>query len=173
VSLREVEPEIWRVLLVPESASLAKLHAVIQRAMGWTNSHLYQFEINGQQFTDLETWEPFDEDEEPGDAQVVRLRDLKLKRESAFTYLYDFGDHWLHDVIVQEIIPSPKTERLPCCTAGARACPPEDCGGTHGYFELLEALHDPSHPEHESYRVWVGGRFDPEAFDLRKANSRR
>jgi hypothetical protein len=141
--------------------------------MGWTNSHLYQFEINEQEFTDLETWEPFDDDEEPGDTEFVRLRDLHLKEGSCFTYLYDFGDYWLHDVMVEEVIPIPKGERLPRCTAGARACPPEDCGGTHGYFELLEALNDPAHPEHESYRIWVGGTFDPEAFDLLRANRRR
>lgn len=173
ISLREIAPEVWREVLVPESSSLAKLHAVFQRAMGWTNSHLYEFEINGQRFTDLETWEPFDDDEEPGDTRVVRLRDLELEEHASFTYLYDFGDDWLHDVVVEEVLPTPKGERLPRCTAGARACPPEDCGGIHGYFDLLEALHDPSHPEHESSRVWVGGRFDPEAFDLRKANSRR
>lgn len=172
-SLREIAPEIWRVLLVRESSSLATLHAVLQRAMGWTNSHLYEFEINGQRFTDLETWEPFGDDEAPGDCRAIRLRDLALKEGSIFTYLYDFGDHWLHDVTVEEIGPISKGETLPRCTAGARACPPEDCGGTHGYFDLLEALHDSSHPEHASSRVWVGGRFDPETFDLRKANSRR
>lgn len=173
LSLREIEPAIWRVLLVRESAHLARLHDIIQRAMGWTNSHLYEFEIHGKRFTDLETWEPFDDDEEPHDTEIVRLRDLHLKEGSHFTYLYDFGDHWLHDVIVEDVMPIPKGDRLPRCTAGARACPPEDCGGTHGYFELLEALSDPAHPEHESYRVWVGGAFDPEAFDLQRANSRR
>jgi len=141
--------------------------------MGWTNSHIYEFEIDGQRFTDLETWEPFDEDDEPGDSEITRLRDLQLKERSCFTYLYDFGDYWLHDVMVEEVVPLPKGQRLPRCMAGARACPPEDCGGTHGYFELLEALHDPSHPEHDGYRVWVGGDFDPEAFDLRWVNAGR
>ncbi len=141
--------------------------------MGWTNSHLYQFEIHGKQFTDLETWEPFDDEVQPGDTDLVRLVDLRLEKGSSFTYLYDFGDDWLHDVLVEEVIPIPKGQRLPCCIDGARACPPEDCGGPPGYFELLEALHDPAHPEHESRRVWVGGAFDPERFDLRKANAGR
>jgi hypothetical protein len=173
VSLREIEPAIWRVLLIRESASLAQLHYAIQGAMGWTDSHLYEFEIHGQRFTDLETWEPFDEDDEPGDVEETRLRDLHLNEGSCFNYLYDFGDYWLHDVMVEEVLPVPKGQRLPRCIAGARACPPEDCGGTPGYFELLEALNDATHPEHESYTVWVGGRFDPEAFDLRRANARR
>ncbi len=173
VSLRDVEPEIWRTLLVRESASLARLHDAIQRAMGWTNSHLYQFEISGQQFTDHDTWEPFDDDEEPGDSQIAKLVDFQLKEGSCFTYLYDFGDSWLHDVVVEERLPVPTAQTLPRCTAGARACPPEDCGGAPGYFELLEALHDVKHSEHESYREWVGGAFDPESFDLERANAPR
>lgn len=173
VSLREIEPEIWRALLVSESASLARLHDFIQRSMGWTNSHLYQFEVHGQQFTDLETWEPFDDDETPGDTELVRLADLSLEDGSRFTYLYDFGDYWLHDVVVEETIPIPKGERLPRCTAGARACPPEDCGGPPGYYELLEVLQDPTHSEHENHRVWVGGSFDSEAFDVGRANRHR
>ena len=174
VSLQEVEPEIWRLLLVRESMTLARLHGLIQRAMGWTRSHLYQFEIHGQAFTDLETWEPFDdEDVEPGDPDLTRLADFHFKQGAAFTYLYDFGDYWMHDVVVQEILPVPQGQRLPQCLAGARACPPEDCGGPAGYFQLLEALYDPGHSEHESYREWLGGRFDPEAFSLHRANGRR
>ena len=174
VSLQEVEPEIWRVLLVRESMTLARLHDLIQRTMGWTNSHLYQFEIHGQQFTDLETWEPFEEnDEEPGDPEITRLRDLHLKPDVVFTYLYDFGDYWMHDVVVEDILPVPEGQRIPQCVAGARACPPEDCGGPGGYFQLLEALYDPAHSEHESYLEWLGGSFDPEAFSLRRANARR
>ncbi len=168
-----MEPEIWRTLLVRESASLAGLHDAIQRAMGWTDSHLYQFEIDGRQFTDHDTWEPFDDDEEPGDSQIVKLTHLQLKEGSGFTYLYDFGDYWLHDVTVEERLPIPKGQTLPRCTAGARACPPEDYGGTPGYFELLEALHDVEHSEHESYKEWVGGAFDPESFDLERANGPR
>ncbi len=141
--------------------------------MGWTDSHLYEFEIHGQRFTDLATWESFDGEEEPGDTELIRLRRLHLEKGTQFTYLYDFGDYWLHDVIVEDVVPITKGERLPRCTAGARACPPEDCGGPPGYFDLLEALDDPAHPEHDSYRVWVGGAFDPEAFDLRRSNRRR
>jgi hypothetical protein len=167
VSLREIEPVIWRAVLVRETISLDRLHHAIQKAMGWTNSHLYDFEIGGRRFTDLETWEQFDDDEPPGDARCVTLRNLRLEAGSAFTYLYDFGDDWQHDVVVEGIVPVPTGQRLPCCVDGARACPPEDCGGPHGYFDLLEALANPAHPEHESSRTWVGGAFDPEKFDLR------
>ena len=173
ISLRDVEPEIWRTLLIRESASLAHLHTAIQRAMGWTNSHLYEFEISGQRFTDYETWEPFDDDDEKGDSHIAKLRSFHLKEGSRFTYLYDFGDYWLHDVVVEERVPILKGQALLRCTAGARACPPEDCGGAPGYFELLEALNDVKHLEHESYREWVGGSFDPEAFDLKLVNARR
>jgi len=57
-------------------------------------------------------------------------------------------------------------EEKPGCTAGARACPPEDCGGTTGYYHLLVALSDPDHEEHDTILEWVGGKFDPNAFDV-------
>jgi hypothetical protein len=91
VSLREIEPVIWRTLLVRESSSLDRLHHAIQNAMGWTNSHLYEFEIGGRRFTDLDTREPWDDDQPPGDARLLTLRNLRLEAGSAFTYLYDFG----------------------------------------------------------------------------------
>lgn len=171
VRLRECEPPIWRTLLVRGSATLHQLHMAIQGAMGWTNSHLYEFRVGGDRYTDPDTFDGFDDDVQK-DARTTRLAGLQIAPGKTFTYRYDFGDHWLHDVRVEAIEAPEAGTSYPRCVAGARACPPEDCGGVPGYFELLEALSDPSHPKHESCRVWVGGRFDAEAFDLEAVNRR-
>lgn len=57
------------------------------------------------------------------------------------------------------------------CRAGARACPPEDCGGTWGYDNLLRILKQPKHPEHENMRTWLGGAFDAEGFSVETTNA--
>jgi hypothetical protein len=84
---------------------------------------------------------------------------------STFDYLYDFGDGWSHRVTVEKILPAEAGTTVPACIDGRRACPPEDCGGPWGYGHLLEALADPTHPEHRDLTDWLGAPFDPEAFD--------
>jgi hypothetical protein len=80
-------------------------------------------------------------------------------------YVYDFGDDWVHRVVVEKVVRADPNVAYPCCIGGRRACPPEDCGGVWGYQEFLAAISDPHHPEHESMLEWAGGEFDPEAFD--------
>jgi hypothetical protein len=80
-------------------------------------------------------------------------------------YVYDFGDDWVHKVVVEKVLPADPRISYPVCVAGKRACPPEDCGGVWGYREFLAAISDPDHPEHEEMLEWVGGAFDPEEFD--------
>lgn len=86
-----------------------------------------------------------------------------------FRYEYDFGDGWMHDVLFERTVDAESGARFPVCVAGARACPPEDCGGSPGYAEFLEAIEDSDHPDHEDMIEWVGGRFDPEEFSPEKA----
>ena len=87
-----------------------------------------------------------------------------------FSYMYDFGDSWQHRIEVESITPAKPNWSYPLCVAGARACPPEDVGSTHGYHEFLQTIADPSHEEHDSMLVWVGGAFDPEGFDINCIN---
>ena len=87
------------------------------------------------------------------------------EQRSSFIYVYDFGDYWRHRIVVEKVFTATRGGRDPACVGGRRACPPEDCGGTWGYAEFLEAIRDPDHEEHESMLEWVGGHFDPEAFD--------
>jgi hypothetical protein len=167
ITLQDSDPPIWRRIQVHGDTSLDKLHDVIQVAMGWTNSHLHQFIVDGAYFG------PFDpEYPEPpmGDETQSTLRQIAKGQGSVFTYEYDFGDSWHHELLVESIEP-PEEFKYPVCLAGERACPPEDVGGIWGYEEFLDAIRDPDHPEHEDYVEWIGGEFDPEAFDLEAVNT--
>lgn len=169
IALRDSQPLIKRTVEVTADTTLHKLHWVIQLAMGWTNSHLHLFVIGNERYSQPE----FDEGELGTlDEHPVRLRDVMWQQGAVFAYQYDFGDNWRHDIAVEAIYPRRIGERYPRCIGGQGACPPEDCGGIYGYQELVEALGDPDHPEHATSTTRVGGRFDPERFDLDEVNRR-
>jgi Plasmid pRiA4b ORF-3-like protein len=116
--------------------------------------------------------EPDEPEYEVDDEAKLTLREAAPVEGARFEYVYDLGDSWTHEVIVEEIEPPDPEFRSPECLAGERACPPEDCGGPPGYEEFLEAIRDPRHPEHKDHLDWIGGRFDAEAFDLAAVNRR-
>ena len=156
IELRELEPRIRRRVDVPVSATLAGLHGVIQTAMGWTDSHLHEFEIGGRCYG-----EPLP-DGDYEDRRLYKARSLRLETVIArgvdrFPYLYDFGDHWMHDVIVEGVREGEAGSEYPAFVDGARRCPPEDVGGVHGFMEFLEAALDPFHEEHASTIEWGWG----------------
>ncbi len=159
VTLREVAPSVQRVLDIPAAITLDELHEALQLALGWTDSHLHQYRTHSTVYSipSDNAWA----DEPETDERGVRLSALP----SRFTYLYDFGDGWTHDV---EVL-GPGGDAAGCVD-GEGACPPEDCGGPCGYAELLAALADPRHPEHAEMREWVSDRLRP--FD-RTATDRR
>jgi hypothetical protein len=162
ITLQDTKPPIWRRVLVDRSTTLAHLHDVIQAAFGWWNYHLHEFEIGRKRYGVPDP----DEDwgEPPRDERRTRL-DAVVGEGASFRYTYDFGDGWEHRVIVEKVLPPSVDTAAPACIDGRRACPPEDCGGTWGYRELLEILADPTHPEHGERREWLGRPFDPDAFD--------
>lgn len=166
VQLLEIEPAIWRRFVVPASVTLDRLHDVIQVVMGWTDSHLHEFTIGSKRYTE------YPESREEGlMCGRYRLGDLVKKKGRTFQYLYDFGDCWEHELVLEEsryINPELRTELA--CLEGARACPPEDVGGVSGYYEFCEALKNPDHEEHESYMAWSGGNYDSERFDVDAVN---
>lgn len=168
ITLDEVQPPIWRRIQVPGNVSLLQLHFVFQIAMGWTNSHLHEFQIGGEHYgtPDEDGWR----EEEIKEEQEHRLEQVIPARGGHFSYLYDFGDSWKHTIKVEEILNPSKNRHYPACLGGARNCPPEDVGSTRGYEEFLEAINSPEHPEHEEYLIWVGGAFDPEGFDHEKTD---
>ncbi|MBN2385597.1 MAG: plasmid pRiA4b ORF-3 family protein [Anaerolineales bacterium] len=161
---------IWRRILVTDKVSLGHLHAILQIAMGWTDSHLHMFTINGQAYGDPEA----DEAGELGSQDEYRYRLDQFVSGEGFEirYEYDFGDSWEHILQVEKILPAEKGVRYPICISARRACPPEDVGGVWGYENFLQAISDPKHEQHDEYREWIGGDFDPEEFDLDEVNER-
>lgn len=165
ITLLESQPPIWRRIQVKDS-SLDKLHERIQTAMGWTNSHLHQFEIDGDRWGDPELLDDGFEDFECVDSTVTKISEIIPKdgKRFQFLYEYDFGDGWEHEVLFEGCLRSEKGGRYPLCIEGERNCPPEDVGGVWGYAEFLEAIANPKHEEHDRMLEWAG-EFDPEEFD--------
>ena len=160
VTIVGIKPSVWRRVVVPSGITLAELHKVVQAAFGWWDYHLHEFEIGGVRYgiVDGEDWDP------PKDERRARL-DKPAPAGSSFTYTYDFGDDWRHKVTVEKVALADRSVKYPACIGGRRARPPEDCGGVWGYQNLLAVLADPHDEEHASVREWVGGSFDPDAFD--------
>ena len=171
VTLAEIDPPVWRRVIVPATWDLAQLHLVIQAAFNWWNYHLHEFGIGGLRFGDPE----YDEGGFPDSARLfdereVRLLDFGREPGTTFTYVYDFGDNWQHQIEIEQHAAFGSTMKTAACTAGERARPPEDVGGVGGYDEFLAVMADPDDPEHDDVRRWCGGHFDPDWFDLTLTN---
>jgi len=164
IELRDIDPIVWRRVLVPSEFTLFDLHHVIQIVMGWENCHLHEFSIKRKRYTLPEEGDYGD----AADESETRLRDVVAPR-SKILYQYDFGDCWNHVILVEKAIEGAELLE-PTCVEGARACPPEDSGGSWGYADKLRALSDPNDEEHEEGRGWLGANFDPESFDLDAVN---
>ncbi len=164
VTLRHVRPPVWRRIEVRSTTKLSELAPTLESTMGWLSEHLHAFDANGDRYG-----QP-DPDWGWGrpvlDERKFALGTVLPKVGSKLRFDYDFGDGWEHDVVVEAIEPVERGVTYPRCTAGRRACPPEDCGGVWGYQELLEALADPKHEHHEERMEWIGGDFDPDDFDI-------
>lgn len=163
VTLRNIEPPIWRELIVPDHLTLLQIHRTIQLVFDWLDYHLFEFRIGKRRF------EEADPEAKGENADLVRLRDLHLRRGSRFLYIYDMGDYWEHDIDVRQITTHapnspPWAARL---VGGARAAPPEDVGGPGGYERLVGALAVKADGEYEDLVEWAGADFDPELFDRR------
>jgi hypothetical protein len=172
IALPYIAPPIWRRLEVPGTLMFGDLHDLIQVAMGWEDCHLWAFYVDKTEISP-----PSEQFDFPGApraraADTATLDQAVGGRRIKFRYVYDMGDDWFHEIRVEKVFaPEPGTA-YPRCTGGARRCPPEDCGGFHGYFHFLEAIRNPKHPEHEEMLEWVGGEWDLEAFDIAAVNAR-
>jgi len=165
-SLKHSKPPIWRRIQVKGDTTLYKLHQIIQIAMGWTNTHLHQFIADGVYYGEPDPEFAF----EVVNERRVRLAQVAGGVKDKFIYEYDFGDGWEHEIMVEKIMePEPKVS-YPRCIKGKRSCPPEDVGGVWGYFHFLEAIENKDHPEHGEYLEWIGGSFDPEAYECAEVN---
>jgi hypothetical protein len=164
ITLAEIKPLIWRRIEVPD-CTLGDLHEVIQAAMGWKNCHLHQFIVDGVRYGTPDPELDLKNETEVQLSQIVAQSGEQFR----FRYEYDFGDSWIHDVAFEGSSPNDLGQNFPVCLDGSRACPPEDCGGPWSYADFLEAITDPKHEQHADLLEWIGGPFDPEAFDVKTA----
>jgi hypothetical protein len=170
VTLLGTMPPIWRRLLVSADLTLAQLHDVLQAAMGWQDCHMHEFSAGHRRFG-----EPNPEDRLMGmdpveNERTVRLFSLLGRAGAKVTYTYDMGDSWEHGIVLEKRLPADAGTAYPVCTSGERACPPEDSGGIPGFYDLLDALGDPTHEQHDELRDWVGDNYDPDVFSVEHVN---
>ncbi len=165
VTICDTDPPIWRRLSVPGGYTLDRVSRIIQLSFGWQGYHLHSFEIGGEQYGEPDPLEEL----ELADELDVRL-DAVAAEGARFTYVYDFGDWWEHEVVVERVFDADPDERYPTCVAGERAGPPEDIGGSGGYADLLALLADPAKPDPSGVRDWQSG-FDPDRWDAQHAST--
>ena len=170
ITLLESDPPIWRRFLVPCNIKLSELHYVIQEVMGWEDEHLHEFRKGSVAYTVPGMYDLPGAGKPRNEGKFI-LQDILASPGTKMTYTYDFGDGWEHELVLEKIMDY-EGGQLPVCLEGAMACPPEDCGGIWGYYDMLEVLEEPDHPEYEEMQEWLGKNFDPEAFDVDQINRR-
>jgi len=167
ITLKGLKPPIWRRVLVSGAVTLGGLSEVMLAAMGWYGGHLHDFTIDGRDYSERGALD------HAADEARLTLNGVIKQGVKRFTYTYDMGDNWEHIIVIEKTELADPVLLHPRCIAGARNCPPEDCGGVWGYAELLEILADPEHPEREERLEWIGDEdFDPEDFKLGAINQR-
>jgi hypothetical protein len=168
ITLRGSKPPIWRRVEVLSSTPLVRLHQTIQDLFAWEDYHLWVFD------TPQGEYGMPDPELGHGDAATATLADLAGNPKDRIGYLYDFGDAWDHDILVEDVAQAEPGVAYPRCLTGRRAAPPEDSGGIWGYAHLCDVLADPGHPEHAELLEWLeldsATDFDPAAFDADEVN---
>ena len=171
ITLKYTTPPVWRRVQVTGDITLGDLHYVVQTVMGWEDDHLHAFRVGRIEYAPVEGDRAVTETgaSDEWEAQVGAVLPAVGRK---LLYTYDFGDTWNHEIVRERVVAGEEGRRYPVCLAGARACPPEDCGGVYGYENLVAALADPTDPDYEYWRERVGDDYDPEAFDLEAINKR-
>ena len=178
IRVSHITPEIWRLVRVPHDVRMDRLHGILQAVFGWTNSHLHQFQIcdeRGKVHTFVTMSEPENPDAGFGrkintrDETTCTLNEFLAKPGDRIGYEYDFGDGWLHEITLAAVLPQVTRLTRAMCLDGARAGPPEDCGGPPGYENLLRVVANPKHKEHAEMKDWLGD-YDATACDLAAVN---
>jgi len=167
VTLSDSDPLVWRRLAVPPTITLAKLHRILQATLGWTDSHLHQFVIGDAIYGDPDL---LVDDPPQESTRRARLGQAAPAVGATLRYEYDFGDGWDHLLVVERLLWPDLDAQDAVCLAGGGACPPEDCGGIGGYADLLATLRRGRGQEYRDMLAWLGGSFDPTAFDLAATN---
>ena len=157
ITLIDSRPLIWRRVLVPNSFSFRELHKVIQGLFGWENCHMHDL-YSGKAYRSSKISKRW-----PLDGYFSRPKQKAI-------YLYDFGDDWEHEILFEKMVESPKGVTYVICSDGAKAAPPEDCGGLYGYYDILDIIRNKRHPDHGQMLEWIGEDFDPELFEVERIN---
>jgi hypothetical protein len=170
IELTEISPLIWRRILVPSDYNFWDLHVAIQDSLGWLDYHLHHFSMKkkGKKAKDdigIPDFDGFDDMPEIFPGWEIPILSYFHDLGATATYTYDYGDSWRHSLQLEGYLFKEKNIKYPICIAGERACPPEDCGGTNGYTELLKTLSDPEDEDNEAMKTWVGKDWGPEKFD--------
>lgn len=159
ISLNYSDPLIWRCVLVPVTFTFDNLHQTIQALFSWEESHMHEFNA-GKAFRGEKI------------SGRTPLTSYFEKAKQKANYTYDFGDSWEHDIVFEKLDEPAEATLHPICITGENNAPPEDCGGIPGYYSMLEAIKNKSHPDHENLKEWLGEDFDPALFDMVAINAR-
>ena len=181
VSIRDTHPPVWRRLQIPEGITFHELNAIIQLAFNWCGYHSYNFEI-GASLYDMGIFIELPElDDGWGNYEIRNSKKEKVdkyfKEYKRMKYTYDFGDNWIHNIIVEKIVETDIKLTRPICIKAKMADLPEDCGGPWGYEELLDILSDEKHERYKEMKDWVNDGFtnwydDREYINLEEINMR-
>lgn len=162
ITLEGIEAPIWRRILIDPTMNMEELHYVTQSVMGWMAEHIYEFTSGDRKIVD-----PSQDSEEGVElADEVLISQALLKAGDKFSYRYDFEDNWLHVIELEKVLEIDADIQYPVCVDGARACPPEECGGVEGYLNVLHVLSDPKSEDYEELSEWLGGDYDAEEFEM-------
>jgi len=168
VSLLHISPPIWSRPQVPAGITMYNMHRVLQVAMGWSSSHLYELEVGNRRVGEPEQdslGAKFFPRRQVTDAHAVHLLEVAPGPGDSFFYEYDSGDSWRHRIVVEEVLAEVPGGEWPLCLAGKRACPPEDCGGVSAYYHLLHCLKNPGDTNCAELNDWAGS-YSPNSFDM-------
>lgn len=172
ISLNKSNPLIWRLILLHRDSTFFELHHIIQITMGWQNYHMYEFNLEGYRIGQI-----FEDEKSHGygsdsvlDAKTIKLKDVVTPKGDVIKYEYDFGDGWEHSIVVEENN-NAEQQCYPVCIDGQMACPPEDCGGIHGFYGYLDILNDKKHPEHKEMVRWFPKNYNSANFDKERVNT--
>ena len=175
IQIQGINPPVWRKLLVPENFTFSRFHHIIQAAFGWAEEHVYEFSPSGWGSgpTIGSQFEKYFGDGAEKDSNKVKLIDIFKKEKQTFTYIYDFGDEWVHKITLEKITEE-KLDKA-SCVDGDGACPPEDCGGALDYMDFLEIVCDSQHSRHKDMLDWAGLKEGEKwekvhAFNMKTAN---
>lgn len=165
IKLKESKPPIYRKILINPETKLPKFHDIIQDVMGWTDSHLHHFIVDGEFYgePDPDDWT------EVINYKNIKIYEVLMDEKDKMIYEYDFGDSWIHEIILEKFIELDEEFNVKCID-GKLNCPPEDCGGISGYYNLLEVLSNPEDEEYEYMLEWLEEDFDPEYFNIDEVN---